>query len=205
MLLSSNVDHLMTERGVSNNRLGKELGISPEAIRSWRTGTKVPTVDKLLKLADYFGVSLDSLMGKHLDTEQTVDLPIIGAINAGTFTIENDNDWQGEFHSVSLRALKGRPKSECVLLKVVGESMVPLVYPDEFVVVHRQPTAVNGNIVVAYDENEGGYTLKRFAQYKDEVKLIPANDNFKEYIYSNPSWQQLKIWGVCLSAERSLV
>lgn len=205
MLLADNINRLMTSENISNVQLGTELGISDETIRSWRKGTKVPTVDKLLKLAEYFNVSLDSLIGKPIDTEQTVELPVIGAINAGTFTIENEEDWQGEFRSVSLRALKGRPKSECVLLEVVGESMIPLVYPDEIVVVHRQPTAVNGNIVVAYDENEGGYTLKRFAQYKDEVKLIPANSNFKEYVYSNPSWQQLKIWGVCLSAERSLV
>lgn len=205
MLLSDNINRLMDAEGISNNQLGKELGLSTETIRNWRLGIKVPTVDKLLKLSEYFNVSLDSLMGKPIDTEQTIDLPVIGAINAGTFTIENEEDWQGEFRSVSLRALKGRPKSECVLLEVVGESMIPLVYPDEIVVVHHQPTAVNGNIVVAYDENEGGYTLKRFAQYKDEVKLIPANSNYKEYVYSNPSWQQLKIWGVCLSAERSLV
>ena len=205
MLLSDNINRLMISENISNVQLGSALGISDETIRSWRKGTKVPTVEKLLKLAEYFNVSLDALMGKRIDTEQIIELPVIGAINAGVFTIENEEDWKGEFRSVSLRALKGRPKQECVLLEVVGESMIPLVYPDEIVVVHRQPTAVNGNIVVAYDENEGGYTLKRFTQYKDEVKLIPANDNYKEYIYSNPSWQQLKIWGVCLSAERSLV
>lgn len=205
MLLADNINRLMISENISNVQLGSALGISDETIRSWRKGTKVPTVEKLLKLAEYFNVSLDALMGKRIDTEQIIELPVIGAINAGVFTIESDGDWQGEFRSVSLRALKGRPKQECVLLEVVGESMIPLVYPDEIVVVHRQPTAVNGNIVVAYDENEGGYTLKRFTQYKDEVKLIPANDNYKEYIYSNPSWQQLKIWGVCLSAERSLV
>ena len=205
MLLSDNINRLMISENISNVQLGSALGISDETIRSWRKGTKVPTVEKLLKLAEYFNVSLDALMGKRIDTEQTVELPVIGAINAGAFTIESEEDWKGEFRSVSLRALKGRPKQECVLLEVVGESMIPLVYPDEIVVVHRQPPAVNGNIVVAYDENEGGYTLKRFTQYKDEVKLIPANGNYKEYIYSNPSWQQLKIWGVCLSAERSLV
>lgn len=205
MLLPDNINRLMVSENVTNVQLGEELGISDETIRSWRKGTKVPTVDKLLKLAEYFNVSLDSLMGSTIDTEQTVKLPIIGAINAGIFTIENDDDWKGDFYSISLRALKGRPKKECALLEVVGDSMIPLVYPGELVIVHRQKTAVNGNIVVAWDSNEGGYTLKRFAQYKDEVKLIPANNNYKEYVYSNPDWQELQIWGICLGAERSMV
>lgn len=53
MLLSDNINLLMEEAGINNVDLGKALGISDETIRSWRKGTKVPTVEKLLKLADF--------------------------------------------------------------------------------------------------------------------------------------------------------
>ena len=204
MLLSDNINRLMNEAGITNVDLGKELEISDETIRSWRKGTKVPTVDKLMKLADYFNVSLDALMGKYVTTEQMITLPLVGAVNAGAFTIESEDDWQ-EFRDVSGNALHGRSKKECVLLEVVGESMEPLVHKGEMLVVHRQPYAVNGNIVIAYDSNQGGYTVKRFRQNGDTVILEPANDKFKSYTYTNPSQQQLKIYGICLSAERSLI
>jgi repressor LexA len=194
----------MEENNISNMQLGKELGLSTETIRNWRNGIKVPTVDKLMKLADYFGVSIDALMGKYITTEQMITLPLVGAVNAGSFTIESEDDWQ-EFRDVSGNALHGRKKSECVLLEVVGESMEPLVHKGEMLVVHRQPYAVNGNIVIAYDSDQGGYTVKRFHQNGDTVILEPANDKFKSYTYTNPDQQQLKIYGICLSAERSLI
>lgn len=205
MLLADNINRLMTSENISNVQLGTALGISDETIRSWRKGTKVPTVDKLLKLSEYFNVSLDALMGKTIDTEQFIDLPIVGAVSAGIFTIENEEDWKDRFQSVSLRALHGRSPKECVLLEVVGDSMEPLVHVGELVVVHRQNTAVNGNIVVIWDEAEGGYTLKTFYQDRDKVELIPANAQYKKYTYKRPEWSQLSIYGVCLSAERSLV
>lgn len=204
MILSDNINRLMNEAGITNVDLGKELDISDETIRSWRKGTKIPTVDKLMRLADYFNVSLDALMGKYVTTEQLITLPLVGAVNAGAFTIESEDDWQ-EFRDVSGNALHGRKKNECVLLEVVGESMEPLVHKGELLIVHRQPYAVNGNIVIAYDADQGGYTVKRFRQNGDTVTLEPANDKFKSYTYNNPSQQQLKIYGICLSAERSLI
>ena len=205
MLLSDNINRLMDAEGISNNQLGKELGLSTETIRNWRLGIKVPTVDKLLKLSEHFNVSLDALMGKPIDTEQFIDLPVVGAVSAGVFTIESEEDWKDRFQSVSLRALHGRSPKECVLLEVVGDSMEPLVHVGELVVVHRQNTAVNGNIVVIWDEAEGGYTLKTFYQDRDKVELIPANAQYKKYTYKRLEWSQLSIYGVCLSAERSLV
>lgn len=204
MLLSDNINRLMNENNISNVQLGKELELSAETIRNWRNGIKVPTVDKLMKLSDYFGVSIDALMGKYVTTEQMISLPLVGAVNAGAFTIESEDDWQ-EFRDVSGNALHGRKKNECVLLEVVGESMEPLVHKGELLIVHRQSYAVNGNIVIAYDADQGGYTVKRFRQNGDTVTLEPANDKFKSYTYNNPSQQQLKIYGICLSAERSLI
>ena len=47
----------------SPNGVAKDLGISSGAITSWKQG-RVPHHSTLLKLADYFGVSVDYLLGK---------------------------------------------------------------------------------------------------------------------------------------------
>ena len=180
------------------------MDISTEAIRSWRNGTKIPTVDKLAKLASYFSVSLDALMGKPLDTEQMIKLPLVGAVNAGPFDIINDAEWTDN-RSVSVRLLQGRSKKECVAIEVIGDSMSPYLLPGDILVVHRQSYAVNGNIIVAYDPTVNGYTVKRFEQTGDTVKLLPFNSDYKPYIYNNPTEQQLNLYGVCVGLERKLV
>lgn len=205
MILSDNINRLMTEANVSNVQLGKELDISAEAIRSWRNGTKIPTVDKLAKLASYFSVSLDELMGKPLHTEQaSISLPIVGVIAAGPFDILNEDAWD-DSKTVQARLLAGRPAKECVLLQVDGDSMAPLLMAGDVLVVHRQSYAVNGNIIVAYDPVLNGYTVKRYQQTGDSVTLVPCNPEYQPMRYNNPNEQQLNLYGVCVGLERKLV
>ena len=204
MLLSDNINRLMEEAGVTNVDLGRILEISDETIRSWRKGTKVPTVDKLLKLATYFNVSLDDLMGRSLYTEGDVSLPLVGVISAGAFDILNEDEWD-DYRSVSVRLLADRPQKECVLMTVDGESMMPYLLPGDTLVVHRQNYAVNGNIIVAYDPLLNGYTVKKYSQNGDTVILSPFNNEFKPMRYTNPKEQELRLYGVCVGMERKLV
>ena len=205
MILSDNINRLMTEANVSNVQLGKELDISAEAIRSWRNGTKIPTVDKLAKLASYFSVSLDELMGKPLHTEQaSVALPLVGMVSAGPFEILNEDQWD-EKRTVQARLLADRPKRECVAMEVMGDSMEPYLLEGDVLVVHRQSYAVNGNIIVAYDPTLNGYTVKRYKQNGDKVILEPYNGHYAPMVYNNPKEQELRLYGVCVGLERKLV
>ena len=204
MLLSDNINCLMEEAGITNVDLGKILEISDETIRSWRKGTKIPTVDKLVRLANYFNVSLDDLIGRSLDVERDVDLPLVGVISAGAFDILNEDEWD-EYRSVSVRLLADRPKKECVLMSVDGESMMPYLLPGDTLIVHRQTYAVNGNIIVVYDPFLNGYTVKKYSQNGDTVILSPFNNEFKPMRYTNPKEQELQLYGVCVGMERKLV
>lgn len=40
-------------------QVAKDTGISTATLSNWKTGNYVPKVDKLKKLADYFGVSIE--------------------------------------------------------------------------------------------------------------------------------------------------
>lgn len=60
---------LCHENKKSPNAIAKELGISSGAITSWKKG-KVPHHNTLLKIAQYFGVTVDYLLG---NTDQRGD------------------------------------------------------------------------------------------------------------------------------------
>ncbi|MFR5869665.1 MAG: helix-turn-helix domain-containing protein [Acutalibacteraceae bacterium] len=55
---------LMEQRNLSAYRLSHETGISQARISGWKTGKSNPKQDALEILADYFGVSVDYLLGR---------------------------------------------------------------------------------------------------------------------------------------------
>lgn len=55
---------LREERGLSQQSLAKEIGVSQKAIDFWERGINEPKASYLIKLAEYFGVSVDYLLGR---------------------------------------------------------------------------------------------------------------------------------------------
>ena len=54
---------LMKERGLTAYRVSMDTGVSQATLSDWKRGRSTPKLPKLQKLADYFGVSLEYLMG----------------------------------------------------------------------------------------------------------------------------------------------
>ena len=52
---------LCSQRNMKPNQVGKELGISSASFTKWKNGS-TPTVDALIKLSEYFDVSIDYLV-----------------------------------------------------------------------------------------------------------------------------------------------
>ena len=62
---SKRLEELRTERGLSRLQLSKNLinKITPSAIGLWERGKRVPNLDAVIILAQYFSVSLDYIAG----------------------------------------------------------------------------------------------------------------------------------------------
>lgn len=56
-------EKLLKERGISTYQVSKATGISTASFTGWKQGKWNFKIDKLQKIADYFGVSLEYLMG----------------------------------------------------------------------------------------------------------------------------------------------
>lgn len=53
------LEELLKERGITAYRLAKDLEMSPMVFSDWKNGKSKPKVDKLKKIADYFGVTIE--------------------------------------------------------------------------------------------------------------------------------------------------
>ena len=55
---------LIRNSGKSENALEKAIGLAQGSIKNWRNGKSKPSLEAVSKIADYFGVSVDYLLGK---------------------------------------------------------------------------------------------------------------------------------------------
>jgi repressor LexA len=113
-------------------------------------------------------------------------LPLKGLITAGEPIEAMDEQEEVEVPA----SLVGNPEDTYVL-KVKGESMIEDgILSGDYVVVERNPSPRNGEIVVALLENTYA-TLKRLYKEKGRIRLQPANSTMKP-IYVN----QIDVQGV---------
>ena len=70
MTLGERIYKLRTEKEMSQEDLAVALEVSRQSISKWETNGSVPALDKLVKLSEIFGVSLDELVtGKKAEAD----------------------------------------------------------------------------------------------------------------------------------------
>lgn len=124
--------------------------------------------------------------GQKKDDEKTVfagkemvDVPVVGRITAGApiLAVENITDT----FPIPLDFIGN---SECFMLTVRGESMIEAgILNGDYILVKKQNTAENGQIVVALIEDEA--TVKTFYKEKDHIRLQPENCTMEPIIVPN--------------------
>jgi repressor LexA len=99
-------------------------------------------------------------------------LPLVGAVPAGAPLLAEENI-EG---SIAVDA-SFVPSGETFTLKVLGSSMINAgIHDGDYVVVRKQATSENGDIVVAIIGDEA--TVKRFFLEEDRIRLEPENEAF---------------------------
>ena len=64
MKLADNLQINRRRMGLSQEELAEKCQISRQAIAKWESGESVPTIEKLIFLADFYKVTLDELVGR---------------------------------------------------------------------------------------------------------------------------------------------
>jgi repressor LexA len=113
------------------------------------------------------------------------EIPIVGRVQAGVPRLAEENI-EG-FLAVASEIARGK---EAFALKVKGDSMIEDgILDGDLVIITRQDTANNGDIVCALIGNEA--TLKRFYWKGNEVTLKPANKNYDPIVVSKGEFRIL--------------
>ena len=75
MNLGENIYRLRTEQGMSQEALAAALEVSRQSVSKWENNSAVPELEKLIKMSEVFGVTLDQLVGKEAPTPPPAPAP----------------------------------------------------------------------------------------------------------------------------------
>jgi repressor LexA len=168
------IEHQMRTRGFppSVREIGEAVGLtSPSTVHSHlNTLTRLGYLRRDPSKPRAIEVRWDPNSGAVMERRPVRHVPLVGDVAAGTDVLAQENveelfpvpsDFTGE--------------GELFMLRVRGDSMVELgILDGDFVIAVQQPTASNGDVVVAGIPG-GEATVKTFQRKGSTVSLVPAN------------------------------
>lgn len=75
MTLAEKILQLRTAQNLSQGDLAERLEVSRQSVSKWETGQSVPDLDKIIKLANLFGVSVDELVREEVQPQPAPEQP----------------------------------------------------------------------------------------------------------------------------------
>lgn len=110
-----------------------------------------------------------------------VSLPLVGRVAAGLPILAEQN-----IEDTFTVPTEIASDSSSFILEVHGNSMINVgIYNGDYIIVREQPSAMNGDIVVAMID--GSATVKTFYKERGRVRLQPENDAMEPIYADNPA------------------
>lgn len=176
-----------------------DLGMPYTTYVNYEKGAREPNSETLILLADYFGTSIDYMLGKPLPASNYISLsdnvipmpkmhsvPLIGTIACGEPILAAEN-LDGEVDMPELVTAD-------FALRCKGDSMIEArIYDGDIVYIRQQPSVDNGEIAAVLIGDEA--TLKRVYVYPEKLVLSPANHNYEPFIYVGEEINGIRILG----------
>ena len=195
---------LRKAKGISQKEFGRILCVAQNTISNWENGNREPDRDMYLKIADFFGVSVDYLLGRDGATDRAPKIkrtiPVLGTVPAGVpiEAIEDVLDYE------DLSPEEADDSYEYFGLRIRGRSMMPEYLDGDTIIVRRQETAETGDDAVVMVNGDDA-TFKRIQRNAAGVTLVPLNTaEFTPVFYTNAEIESLpvRVLGVCVELRR---
>ena len=181
---------LREEKKIRQDELAKVLSISPSAVGMYERDEREPNDEITLKLANYFGVSTDYLLGKSDNRNSDVPIsriPILGTVKAGY-------DWLAEENIVDYITLKENIPNvnEYYALRITGDSMLPLLAEGDLVIVHDQDDVESGQTAVVLINGEEA-TVKKVVKTNEGIELHAMNPYYPVRKFTFEDMQKIPV------------
>ena len=174
---------LRLQKSMKQEELAKVIHVSQSSLSGYENEKYEPDKKTLLRLADFFGVSVDYLLGIdniHPDKNSATgkipiysslqSKPLSGLCGSILFFLDFNPYWKtdGEYFGI----------------RVCGDWMEPRIFDGDIAIARRQNTVENGDIAVI-QTGDGNAKVIRVAIQGTGILLLPYNSKYEISYYTN--------------------
>lgn len=188
-LIGRNISNLLLKRGKSQKDLCDNLGFSPASVSSWVNGTRIPKEGNIILMAAYLGCSVDdiTLDPKEAHRKRSFSIPVYARVGAGPPLEASEEIIDREEISERMASL-----GSFYGLRISGDSMEPRIVRGDVVIVRKQDTADDGDIVIAI-VNQNDAVCKRLKKYKGGIALVSNNPMYEPMYFTITDTQDIPV------------
>lgn len=184
---------LRKEKKLTQSDLAEVLGISRQAYSNYEAGKRQPDNETMLKLAEYYNVSVDYLLGRNENNELSnssrkgIKIPVLGYVPAG-MPIEAIEDILDYEEITPEMARNG----EHFALKIKGDSMIPNIMDGDIVIVRVQPDVESGETAIVKINGDEA-TCKRVVKQRSGISIVANNPKYEPIFFTNKEIEELPV------------
>lgn len=185
IIFAKNLNYYVYTSGKQQKEIAEDLDFNTKTFNGWCKGLSLPTMGKVQKIADYFGIGKSDLLddksehSKINSSIKGVKINVLGRVAAG-IPIEAVEDIIDTEEITEELARTGKFFG----LQIKGDSMTPNICNGDIVIVRQQDDAENGDTVIA-TVNGSDAVCKRLRKYKEGIELVSNNPSYDPMEFSN--------------------
>ena len=181
------VKQLTKEQNMSMSELARRVGIAKSAISRYFNGTRELPLNRIEDFAKALHTTSHILLGVEPETQKGIKIPVLGTVPAGIpiSAIEDILDYEDVPQSWS-------NQGDFFGLRIKGNSMYPKLENGDIVIVKKQSTADNGDVVIAMVNGDDA-TCKRYKRMDAGIMLTSDNSEYSPMFYTNEQVQSLPV------------
>ena len=203
---------LLQERKIEQKTLADYIGVSQQKFTDWKSG-RVKSYNKYLpQIADFFGVSVDYLLGNEKATEKQssniayeIDnakvhmIPVFESASAGFGAYADESIC--DYIPCIIDNEYDVPNTLCI--RVIGDSMSPKIEDGDIIQVLKQSSVDSGSIAVVLIDNDEGYVKKVYYGH-DWIELHSFNPNYPVMRFKGPEVPRINVVGKVVKIIRNV-
>jgi len=188
-MIAKQLKKIRKENNITQIQFAEIFNISNGTIAMWETGKRQPDNEMLLKIANYFNVSVDYLLGREEieSSKKGVKIPVLGKVIAG-IPIEAVEEIL-DYEEISEELAK---TGEFFALKIKGDSMSPRIEENDVVIVRKQSNAENGDIAIILVNGDEA-TCKKIQYNSNGLTLISLNNSYTPMFFTKEDCELLPV------------
>ncbi len=198
-MFKNKLKELRAKRAITQPMLARALNVSVGAVGNWETGNRTPDTDMLDRIARYFDVSVDYLLGRTdalpiganiFPLPETRTIPLLGDIACGSPILAEEDAEESMPLPPHITA------DFCLRCK--GDSMIGArIHDGDIVYIRRQSDVDDGQIAAVLIDDEA--TLKRVYKGNGSMILQAENPAIKPMIYTARDAESVRILGLAVA------